>query len=386
MNAVALAGTGLITALGSGPHAFWGGLLRGERAFGELTAFEGDFRSRTVAAVPPSAFPAGPDTAAPDRTTPGRRKHAMALAAAAQALRAAGLPGLPAGALVVLVSQAPGTADGTAREFTGPDPAALLAALGASPDQAAVVHLSHACASAAFAASFARDWLLSGLGDTALVVGASALNPYEYASMDVVRTLSPGGARPFDTTRDGITVGEGGGAFVLETAARANRRGHRPKAWLSGAACLVDSTQAVASEPAAIRAAMRGALEDAGVGRVDYVHAHATGTAQGDAAEVEAVGELARELGPHPVPVSSHKGAVGHLLHASAFPALVAAVGFLREARLPGTPGLRAPLEVPDGVVTVREPTAAVRAEHVLVNSFGFSGNNASLVLSAAGR
>ncbi|MBP0932541.1 hypothetical protein J0X20_02760 (plasmid) [Streptomyces sp. KCTC 0041BP] len=80
----------------------------------------------------------------------------MALAAAAQALRAAGLPGLPAGALVVLVSQAPGTADGTAREFTGPDPAALSSRWEAPPAKAAVVHLSHACASAAFAASFAR--------------------------------------------------------------------------------------------------------------------------------------------------------------------------------------------------------------------------------------
>ncbi|MFH8385258.1 beta-ketoacyl synthase N-terminal-like domain-containing protein [Kitasatospora sp. NPDC018058] len=376
MTAVALAGTGLVTALGSGPRAFWDGLLLGRRAFGELTAFDGDFRSRTVAAVPASVCPAAP----------GRRKEAMARTAARQALRAAGLPRLPDGSLVVLVSQAPGGARGSDGDFTGPGPDPLLAALGTSADRVTVVHLSHACASAAFAASFARDWLLSGLGDTALVAGASALNPYEYASMDVVKTLSPGGARPLDGGRDGITVGEGGGAFVLETGAGARARGHRPQAWLAGAACLVDSTQAVASERDAIAACMRGALQDAGVGRIDYVHAHATGTAQGDAAEAEAVGELARALGPRPVPVSSHKGAVGHLLHASAFPALVAAAGFLREARVPGTPGLRDPMEVPDGVLAVREATTAARAEHVLVNSFGFSGNNASLVLSAVGR
>ncbi|MCY0942956.1 beta-ketoacyl synthase N-terminal-like domain-containing protein [Streptomyces antarcticus] len=376
MTAVALAGTGLVTALGNGPHAFWDGLLRGTRAFGELTAFEGEFRSRTVAAVPASAC----------RAVPGRRKEAMALAAAGQALHAASLPRLPDGSLVVLVSQAPRSAAGADGDFTGPAPEKLLAALGSSVDRVSVVHLSHACASAAFGASFARDWLVSGLSDTALVVGASALNPYEYASMDVVRTLSPGGARPLDGVRDGITVGEGGGAFVLETEARARGRGHRPQAWLTGAACLVDSTQAVASERAAISACMQSALQDAGVGRIDYVHAHATGTAQGDAAEAEAVGELARALGPRPVPLSSHKGAVGHLLHASAFPAVVAAVGFLREARLPGTPGLREPLETPDGVLVVRKPTTVARAEHVLVNSFGFSGNNASLVLSAAGR
>lgn len=390
MTALALAGTGLVTALGCGPRAFWDGLRRGARPFGPLTAFGGDFRSRTVAAVRSADCPA----------VPGRRKERLALTAARQALRAAGLRRLPDGSLVVIVSQAlelsvevpgPGrnaTGPGVAAvgDFAGPDPDVLLAACGAAPGATAVVHLSHACASAAFGAAFAREWLLSGLGTTALVVGASALNPYEYESMDVVRTLSPAGARPFDSERDGLTVGEGGGAFVLETRAAAVDRGHRPQALLSGAACLVDSTRAVASEPAAIRDCMLAALEDAGVGRVDYVHAHATGTAQGDAAEVAAVGEVSRALGWGPVPVSSHKGAVGHLLHASAFPGVVAASGFLRDAWVPGTPGLRNPMEVPDGVRPVTTAVPAARAEHALVNSFGFSGNNAVLVVSAVGR
>ncbi|MFB7469011.1 beta-ketoacyl synthase N-terminal-like domain-containing protein [Streptomyces sp. NPDC056224] len=384
MTALALAGTGLVTALGCGPGAFWDGLRRGARAFGPLTAFEGDFRSRTVAAVRPVDCPAAP----------GLRKERLALSAARQALRAAGLRRLPQGALVVIVSQAlelsadPSSpqAPGRGRDVTGPDPDPLLAACGSAPGEAAVVHLSHACASAAFGAVFAREWLLSGLGTTALVVGASALNPYEYASMDVVRTLSPAGARPFDTGRDGLTVGEGGGAFVLETRAAALDRGHRPQALLSGAACLVGSTHAVASEPGVIRDCMLAALEDAGVRRIDYVHAHATGTLQGDAAEVAAVGEVSRALGWGAVPVSSHKGAVGHLLHASAFPGVVAASAFLREAWVPGTPGLRSPLEVPDGIVPVTDAVCAPRAEHALVNSFGFSGNNAALVVSAVGR
>ncbi|OKK14258.1 hypothetical protein AMK16_30895 [Streptomyces sp. CB00455] len=383
MTALALAGTGLVTALGRGPGAFWDGLRRGARALGPLTAFEGDFRSRTVAAVRPADWPAAP----------GLRKERLALSAARQALRAAGLRRLPQGALVVIVSQAPEPsgkmirpgAPRRGRDFTGPDPDALLAACAGTPGGAAVVHLSHACASAAFGAAFAREWLLSGLGTTALVVGASALNPYEYDSMDVVRTLSPAGARPFDTERDGLTVGEGGGAFVLETRAAALERGHRPQALLSGAACLVDSTHAVASEPATIRDCMLAALEDAGVRRIDYVHAHATGTRQGDAAEVAAVGEVSRALGWGAVPVSSHKGAVGHLLHASAFPGVVAASAFLREAWVPGTPGLRRPLEVPDGIVPVTAAVCAPRAQHALVNSFGFNGNNAALVVSAVG-
>ncbi|MER5571369.1 beta-ketoacyl synthase N-terminal-like domain-containing protein [Streptomyces goshikiensis] len=385
MSALALAGTGLVTALGHGPGVFWDGLRRGARALVPLTAFEGDSRGRTVAAVRPADCPA----------VPGRRKEFLALTAARQALRAAGLRRLPEGALVVIVSQAlelsagglSPDAPGSGGDFTGPDPDALLAACGGRPEAAVVVvHLSHACASAAFGVAFAREWLLSGLGPVALVVGASALNPYEYDSMEVVRALSPAGARPFDTGRDGLTVGEGGGAFVLETRAAALDRGHRPQALLSGAACLVDSTRAVASDPAAIRDCMLAALEDAGVDRVDYVHAHATGTPQGDAAEVAAVGEVSRALGWGVVPVSSHKGAVGHLLHASAFAGVAAASGFLREAWVPGTPGLRSPMEVPDGVRPVAAAVPAARAEHALVNSFGFCGNNAALVVSAVGQ
>ncbi|MFD0076668.1 beta-ketoacyl synthase N-terminal-like domain-containing protein [Streptomyces sp. NPDC127166] len=378
MTAVALAGTGLISPLGPTPAAFWRGLLDGRRAFGELRGLEGEFRSRVVAAVPFDDCPA----------PAGRRKESLATTAVRQALDAAGLPGLPDGSLLVVVSQTPVLTDPEAErngDFAGPRPEALLAACRAGTRRTTVVHLSHACASAAFAASFARDWLLSGLSTTALVVGAGALNRYEYASMDVVKTLSPHGARPFDADRDGITVGEGGGAFVLETASAARARSHRPEAWLSGAACLVDTSQAVASAPGAIRDCMRAALDDAGVRRVDYVHAHATGTAQGDAAEAEAVAELAHGLGAAaPLPMSSHKGAIGHLLHASAFPGLVAAAGFLREGRIPGTPGLRRPAALPDGVTAVAAPLRATTAEHVLVNSFGFSGNNASLVLSAA--
>ena len=380
MTAVALAGLGLISPLGPTPDAFWRGLLRGQRAFGEHGCPPGDFRSRVVAAVPPG------DCAAPA----GRRKEALATGAARQALAAAGLTGLPDGSLLVVVSQAPAPApgpgpDGQDGDFTGPHPEALLTACRADARRTHVVHLSHACASAAYAAAFARDWLLSGLGSTALVAGASALNRYEYASMDVVKTLSPHGARPFDADRDGITIGEGGGAFVLETARSARARGHRPEAWLTGAACMVDTSESVASAPAAVLDCMRAALDDAGTRRVDYVHAHATGTVQGDAAEAEAVAGLAGALDHGPVPTSSHKGAIGHLLHASAFPGLVAAAGFLREAHVPGTPGLRRPAPLPDGVLALDRPRRAATAEHALVNSFGFGGNNASLVLSTTG-
>ncbi|GAA3492888.1 beta-ketoacyl synthase N-terminal-like domain-containing protein [Streptomyces cremeus] len=383
MTAVALTGLGLVTALGSGPDAFWRGLLDGRRALGRLTRLAGAYRSDVVAEVTFAACP----------VPAGARKARLASDAARQALADAGLNRLPAGSLVVVVSQAPydtdpyetdqHEADRTGTDFTGPSPTALLDAIGTPHTAVTVTHLSHACASAAFGAAFARDWLLAGLGPCALVVGASALNRFEYASMDVVRALSPTGARPLDGARNGVTVGEGGGAFVLESAGHAAARGRAPKALLSGAACLVDGQGAAASEVRAIRTCMRTALREAGEPPVDHVQAHATGTPQGDGAEVAALGDVARELGWNGVPVGSHKGSVGHLLHASAFAGVAAAVGFLRERTAPGTPGLRTPLELPDRLLVPVGPIAVPRARHVLVNSFGFSGNNASLVLSA---
>ncbi|MCX5205054.1 3-oxoacyl-ACP synthase [Streptomyces sp. NBC_00237] len=373
---VALTGLGLVTALGSGPDAFWRGLLDGRRALGPLTRFEGDYRSGVVAEVPFSACP----------VPAGRRKAHLASEAARQALADAGLDRLPPGSLLVVVSQAPAPpfdSGAAGDDFTGPSPSALLDAIGTPRRTVTVTHLSHACASAAFGAALARDWLLAGLGPCALVVGASALNRYEYASMDVVRALSPTGARPLDSERDGVTVGEGGGAFVLESAGHAAARGRPPKALLSGAACLVDGEGAAASELRSVRDCMRAALRDAGEPPVDHVQAHATGTPQGDGAEVAALGDIAGELGWNGVPVSSHKGSVGHLLHASAFAGVTAAVGFLRERTVPGTPGLRTPLELPERLVAPVGPLAVPQARHVLVNSFGFSGNNASLVLSA---
>ncbi|PDQ36414.1 MAG: hypothetical protein B5766_00905 [Candidatus Lumbricidophila eiseniae] len=89
---------------------------------------------------------------------------------------------------------------------------------------------------------------------------------------------------------------------------------------------------------------MTRALEEAGVVGVDYVHAHATDTVQGDAAEVEAITRLTAKRGIPDITVSSHKGALGHLLHASAFPGLVAAIGAIRDGLLPTTIGLREPL------------------------------------------
>ncbi|MER7402482.1 beta-ketoacyl synthase N-terminal-like domain-containing protein [Streptomyces sp. NPDC000070] len=366
---VVISGTGLVTPLGEGVGPYWSGLVGGRSALRTAVRFS----SPEYAGEPVGEFP-GSDPAE------GSRKRHFARLAAREALAAARLPALPAGSLVILVSQAraplPGR-DGEPHagqeEFFGPPDDLRWA--GAS-----VLHLSHACASAAFAVALARTALRSGAVPAVLVVGSSVLNRYEYASMQVVRAVGRTAARPFDTGRAGISLGEGGGALLLEPASAARSRGLAADVSVAGACCRVAGDKPAASAADLVTDCLRSALADAGADRLDHVHAHATGTAQGDAAELRAIETVAAELNASAVPVSSHKGAIGHLLHVSAVPAIAAAALALRTGTVPPTAGLDRP-EPTERVRLPRRAEPLAGARLAAVNSFGFGGNNASVVL-----
>ncbi len=365
MTRVMLTGLGLVSPYGIGYPAYWDGLVRGAAALSPLDPRLG-------------AGAGGVISGEICREPVGERKAWAARQTFTEALATARLESVPDGSLVVVASQVPhcAGADPFAREFESP-PLADLAGPGVT-----VVHVPHACASAGFAAAYARDLLTSGEAHTAFVVGISALNPYDLASMGLVWALSGRPARPFDLARDGINLGEGGGVVVLETEQRVWSRGLRPHIELRAASTLIGGANPAASDADLIERCALTTLDQAGGCPIDYVHAHATGTPQGDEAEATAIDRVAKELGwAKGVPMSSHKGAIGHLLHASAVPSIAAAVGFLATSTVPGTIGLQDPLPVARLTLpTVAEQSA--NARNVLVNSFGFYGNHASLVLS----
>ncbi|TDC00688.1 3-oxoacyl-ACP synthase [Micromonospora fluostatini] len=368
---VAIAGLGLVTAFGPGAQRYWRELCAGRSALRPATRPG----YGVVGQVPVD------DPAAPDPDEP--RKLRYAETALREALAGAGLSAVPPDAVVVAASQAPPAperADRPAgmREFTGPDLTARL------PPTVPVWYVSHACASAAFGLLLARDLVRSGHTGTAVVLGAHVLNEYEHRSMEVVKALSPEPARPFDPARAGISLGEGGGAVVLRPAT-----GAAGEIVVAGGATRVAGALPAAAATADLAGCMRAALADAdaappaGAGepaRPDYVHAHATGTAQGDDVELDALGEVLADLGPAGVPVSSHKGAVGHLLHSSFFPALVAASAALRTGTAPPTVGLgRSRRAGPAWLPATTAPLAGRRL--AMVNSFGFGGSTASVLL-----
>lgn len=243
--------------------------------------------------------------------------------------------------------------------------------------------ISHACASALFAVHLAARLIRGGSHDAVLVAGVAVCTPASSESLRVVRAIGMPPPRPFDRARDGILIGEGAGAVLIERASALAARGGVPLAEVAASVAEIGGRSPAASDADIVHDVMTRALDDAGAPCLDYVHAHATGTLQGDAVEVDALARLARERGMPQIVVSSHKGALGHLLHASAFPGLVAAVAAVGGGTLPTTVGLRAPLSV-DGVSLPPEGPALrpIRpVTHALVNAFGFGGNNASVLL-----
>ncbi|CAM5491954.1 3-oxoacyl-[acyl-carrier-protein] synthase 2 [Streptomyces spiroverticillatus] len=368
MRDIVISGIGLATAFGNGTAAFSQGLAERRCALERARRFRAaSYRGHAVGEVS-GETPAG-----------GPRRQAYMLAAVEEALQAARLTGLPEGSQVILVGQSPlpKTLDGVdadQREFMGPTRSGALGTGSA-------LYITQACASTLFAVSLAREILRSGNAPAVVVAGGTALNPYEYASLDVVRALSMEPARPFDVDRQGISLGEGGGALVLEDAGQARRRGANADLAVAGLACRLSAGKAVASDTDAISTCMRAAMADAGVSDLDYLHAHATGTQQGDAAELQAAEQICAENGLARLPMSSHKGAIGHLLHISGVAAIAATATALRTGTVPPTVGLSAP-EASSRVVLPAEAQRGHRLSHAAVNSFGFGGNNACLILS----
>ncbi|MCK6508046.1 beta-ketoacyl-[acyl-carrier-protein] synthase family protein [Myxococcota bacterium] len=240
-----------------------------------------------------------------------------------------------------------------------------------------------ACAAAAQAIAEGLWTLRRGQADVAVVGGHdSMLHPLGLLSFVVLGALSPDRCRPFDRRRDGFLLGEGACVLVLERAEHAAARGARARARLLGAGTSVDGWNATAPHPEGLGAerAMRAALRDAGLapGDVDYLNAHATGPPVGDIAEARA---SHRVLGER-VPVSSIKGAVGHTVAAAGAVEAAACVAALEQGFLPGTHGLEQP--DPACPVPVLSAPVARAPQVILSNSFGFGGQNATLVLARA--
>jgi 3-oxoacyl-[acyl-carrier-protein] synthase II len=242
--------------------------------------------------------------------------------------------------------------------------------------------IANACASGANAIGHAWELLRTGRATRALTGGYDALCQLTFAGFDSLQALSPAPCRPFDATRDGLSLGEGAAMLALETLEHAKRRGAEILGEIIGYAAATDTHHLTQPHPQgdAALATMTAACERAGVSpeQIDYVNAHGTATPQNDSTETTAINRWAGKWAAK-LPVSSTKASIGHLLGAAGAVETLVCLMSLREQWLPPETTVTTP-DAACGFPIVREQTDA-RVETALSNSFGFGGANATLIL-----
>ena len=248
-----------------------------------------------------------------------------------------------------------------------------------------------ACAASAQAIGEAAAIIRHGDATIMLSGGShSMIHPIGLTGFNLLTALSkhneaPGKAsRPFDLTRDGFVLGEGSGMLVLEELEHARRRGATIYGELTGYGTTADAFRVTDSHPdgrGAI-ACIKGALSDAGLsgGDIGYVNAHGTSTQVNDRVESLAIKKVFGDSG-YQVPVSSSKSMLGHMIAAAGATELIISIMAMRSGVLPPTINY----EVPDpecDLDYIPNTAREQRADHVLSNSFGFGGQNISLIAS----
>jgi 3-oxoacyl-[acyl-carrier-protein] synthase II len=252
-------------------------------------------------------------------------------------------------------------------------------------------NVSTACASGAFAIANAYEYITSGRGDAAVAVGIDTLlntlsiKGFNNLSAMSTRNSDPGRAmRPFDRSRDGFVLANGGAAVMLEAEPLARARGARIYACLSGAAMVSEAFNIVAPQPSGAEMAkcMRMALEDAQRSPEDvgYISAHGTSTQQNDADETTAI-KLAFGNHAYKLAVSSQKSMVGHTVGGAGAIECVATALCLHHRVLTPTMNHDQPDAACDLDYVPNRQRAAPDLQVAISNSFGFGGHNCTLVL-----
>ncbi len=251
--------------------------------------------------------------------------------------------------------------------------------------------LATACATGTNAAGEAAEMIRRGSADVMIAGAAEAsIVSVAIAGMNVMGALSTRNdepekaSRPFDKNRDGFLMGEGGAILILESLEHAQARGADILCEFSGYGTSDDAhhISAPAEDGAGAALSMRLALENAGLnaGDIDYINAHGTSTMLNDKGETAAIKTVFGEHA-YKIPVSSTKSMTGHLLGASGTLEAVVCAKVIQENLLPPTINYETPDPACD-LDYVPNQARPAQPKHVMSNSFGFGGHNATLILS----
>jgi 3-oxoacyl-[acyl-carrier-protein] synthase II len=392
MRRVLVTGLGAVSPFGAGVKAYWAGLAAGTCAIRPLTLLDAEgFRCRIAAEVPEVA-------AGSSRRS---RADRLALGAAVEALDDAGLDAAERAEAALIVGAVGGgmlEAESwywaRARGERSPRWAASLRSMLPATHAETLAHrlalggprhtVVTACSSGAVALAEAAELIADGVVDCALAGGVDAVTRMCFMGFNALKLLDPEPCRPFDRDRRGMSIGEGAAFVVLEAAEHAQARGAQVYAELAGHGMTTDAYHVTAPQPEGegMARAMRAALAAARVtpAQIGYVNAHGTATPQNDRIEARAI---ARVFGDAPLMVSSNKSMIGHTMAAAGSLEAVATVLTLTHETVPPTANLVTPdPEVAFDCVPRVAREAAV--EHAISNSFGFGGQNVTLLFRRA--
>jgi len=252
------------------------------------------------------------------------------------------------------------------------------------------ISLSTACASGATAIQLGVEAIRRGETDAAVCAGTDgSINPEALIRFSLLSALSTSNdvpeaaVKPFSKNRDGFIMAEGAAALVLESYESAKARGAKILGVLEGCGEMTDAFHRTRSSPDGkpIIGCIASAIVDAGLtpGDIDYVNAHGTSTPENDKMEYLGCAAVFGER-MKSVPISSNKSMIGHTLSAAGAIEAVFSILTMQYQRIPPTinylvPDPAIPLDV------VPNKARDARVTHAISNSFGFGGQNVSLVM-----
>ncbi|MHC4661102.1 MAG: beta-ketoacyl-[acyl-carrier-protein] synthase family protein [Planctomycetota bacterium] len=408
MKRVAVTGFGVVSPVGTGREAFWSGLLSGKSGIGRITRFDCDsFDVQLAGEVQDANIELPSDVAAVAEADP---KVGYGFAALSEALEAAGIGRFDSHTLLHLgvsleifnlekLNTSAGTDTRTMAGLAISDKGEPLQIPLDTGAQLAVSHFGRpgealtncsACAASAQAIGHSFRNIREGRFEVAVCGGFdSMINLLGVGGFQLLGALTadnergPLACRPFDASRNGTVLGEGASVVVLEPLEKAVAEGKKIMAEVCGYGSSLDAYSLSAPDPngdGAVRA-MRAAISDAGIRpeEVSHINVHGTGTRLNDQTEAGAIRNVFDDYWEN-IPVSATKSMTGHLIAAAGAIEFGACLAAFVKRKLPPNPSLE---NVGRGCELnhVTGEAAPFDGEYALSNSFGFGGQNASLIL-----
>jgi 3-oxoacyl-(acyl-carrier-protein) synthase len=397
---VFVTGIGIISAIGNDIREVQDSLINLRSGIGNLTGIESVYKNEIpVAEIKISNNDLLP-LANPAKNCPRTRTALLALIAARQAIRQSGIEslndsrsGLISGTTVggmdlsekfykrFLTDHSHGRLRNIAGHDCGDNTETVARTLGIG---GFISTINTACSSSANAIMAGARMIRHGLLDRVVTGGTDALTLFTLNGFNSLMILDREPCRPLDETRNGLNLGEGSGFLVLESEEMIRKSGKPVLGEVSGFGNACDAHHQTASSPEGNGAflSMQLALESAGLlpGDIDYINAHGTGTKNNDLSEGIAV---QRVFGSKVPAISSTKSYTGHTLGAAG--AIEAVISILALTSGNIYPNLRFSHRMNElNFLPVTELKTGATIRHIMSNSFGFGGNNSTLIFSRA--